>query len=247
MTGEMIMFQTSVRLCNQRAVLLEEYRHYAQNAAREFESYGEFRQSYFDEHAPKGRFAAASFIIPFLVTFFLLFEKLDKGEVNPVVFFVIVIPAAILLYNLVFKRMYLRKCEGVFSEYLDTVQAYEELRPQIIAARDDAKQRLEQLEARMEDDSVCVIPRSYWHLANHLDALIRNKRATDVVSAINKYEDIQHQNRMEGMAAQSMEIAEMTRLAAEQTAINTQIAAENAKKAAFYSEMHLWHDYLNDK
>ena len=99
----------------------------------------------------------------------------------------------------------------------------------------------------MEDDSICVIPRSYWHLANHLDALIRNKRATDVVSAINKYEDIQHQIRMEGMAAQSVELAEMTRLAAEQTAINTREAAENAKEAAFYSKMHLWYDYLKDQ
>ena len=241
------MFQTSVRLCNQRAVLLEEYKHYALNADRQFPSYDEFRQSYFDEHAPKGRLAAASFIIPFMLTFFLTFEKMDKGEFNPAIFFAIVIPVTILLYNFVFKRLYLKKHESVFDEYLETVQAYEELRPELIAARDDAKQRLEQLEYRMEDDSVCVIPRSYWHLANHLDALIRNKRATDVVSAINKYEDIQHQIRMEGMAAQSMAIAEMTHQAAEQAAINTALAAENTKKAAFYSEMHFWHDYLNDK
>lgn len=242
----LVEMKASVDLCNTRAVILEEYRQYQELANLEFMPMEEYQKDFFNQNAPKTFYAITSFIIS-LIFATLLIAILDLPSVlQGPGSFLILIAGTVLLYNLVFKKIYYSLHKTDFQQYDQTRLEYNELLPDILALCDATKEKLERLEAKMENDDYCIIPKKYWHKANELFPLIKNKRATDIVSAINKYEDIQHQNRMEGMAAQSMAYNEMTMYAAEQARINSEIAAKKAGEAAFASKLNLAYTFFKD-
>lgn len=243
-------FQASVELCNQRSVIQEEYRKYYNLADLKLESLDDYKTRYFNEHAPKRFFLILSFLAAFFMTWpwmFNFFGSLDWFPLfsNGLAILILMILVA-LIYNLVFKRIYWAFNKDVIAKFQQTMDEYFEMLPQIIQLRDDANERLKKLEQIMSDEANCIIPMKYWHVANELFSLVKNKRATDIVSAINKYEDIQHQMRLEGMAAQSLAYNEMAMYAAEQARVNSEIAAQKAGEAAFASKANLFYTILRD-
>lgn len=242
--------EASVGLCNERAVVLEEYRKYEEMANQEFLSAEAYRDVFFDANAPKTFFGIASFILSlvcFMVPTWLFLLNINASDpVQAIVSLIALIIGIICFYKLGFKRIYCSLHKADLQKYEDAKQEHAETLPAINILCNTAKRRLMELEAKMENDEYCIIPKKYWHIANELYLLIKNKRATDIVSAINKYEDIQHQIRMEGMAAQSLAYSEMTMYAAEQARINSQIAAERAQKAALYSGLNLLYNIYTD-
>lgn len=243
-------FQASVELCNQRAVIQEEYLEYRKLADLSFESLDDYKGRYYHSNAPRRFFIVVSFLAAYFMTYpwlFNFFGSLNWFPLfsNGLAILILVILMA-LIYNLVFKRIYWALNKDVVEKFQQTVGEYFELLPQIIAMRDDAHKRLKQFEQYMLNNDNCIIPEKYWHKANELFSLIKNKRATDIVSAINKYEDIQHQVRMEGMAAQSMAYNEMAMYAAEQARANSELAAKKAGEAAFASKVNLFYTLLQD-
>lgn len=243
-------FQESVELCNQRSVIQEEYKKYYNLAELNLESLDDYKDRYFSDNAPKGFFMIVSFLAAFFMTYPWLFNFFGSLNWFPLfsngLAILILIILLALIYNLIFKRLYWWLNNDVVQKFQQTVGEYLEMLPQIIAMRDDADARLKQLEQIMSDESRCIIPKKYWHAANELFSLVKNKRATDIVSAINKYEDIQHQMRLEGMAAQSLAYNEMAMYAAEQARLNSEIAAQKAGEAAFASKVNLVYSVLRD-
>ncbi len=245
-TNTLAEMKASVDLCNTRAVILEEYRQYQELANLEFMTMEEYQKDFFDKNAPKTFYGITSFIISLICAVLLIaILNLPSGLQGPGSFLILIL-GTVLLYNLVFKRIYYSLHKADFQQYDQTRLEYDELLPEILALCNATKEKLTQLEAKMENDDYCIIPKKYWHKANELFLLIKNKRATDIVSAINKYEDIQHQIRMEGMAAQSMAYNEMTMYAAEQARINSEIAAKKAGEAAFVSKLNLAYTFFKD-
>lgn len=243
-------FQASVELCNQRAVLQEEYRKYYNLADLDLESLDDYKANHYNQHAPKRFFLVLSFLAAFFLTWpwlFNFFGSLDWFPLfsNGTAILILVILLA-LIYNLVFKRLYWAFNKDVIEKFQQTMGEYFNMLPEIKQLRDDANDRLKQLEQFMSNEANCIIPMKYWHVANELFSLVKNKRATDIVSAINKYEDIQHQMRLEGMAAQSMAYNEMAMYAAEQARVNSELAAQKAGEAAFASKVNLFYSILRD-
>lgn len=242
--------ESAVNLCNQRAVILEEYRQYQELANHEFLSPEGYRDAYFDVNAPKTFFGVASFAISLtcvmLPVMAFITAVTSTGALQAVGALLSLIVGTSVIYKLVFKRIYCSMHKSDLEQYEQARQEHTQMLPAIHTLCNQAKNRLAQLEEQMEDDDYCIIPKKYWHKANELFLLIKNKRATDIVSAINKYEDIQHQIRMEGMAAQSLAYSEMTMYAAEQARINSEIAAEKARKAAMYSGLNLLYTVYSD-
>lgn len=239
MNNEIQKIKEAVALCNTRDALLSTLDEYNEVIDAEYRTPDEFKEFYLQESGPKTFFIVLSAIVSVVVSFPLaLLLGMIVGEVNVFVSItqlVFIIVGAVLLYSLALKRLYFWIKRDFFEEYAGDYAQLQLDMPGFIKERDATAQELANHESLMMNEDVCIIPRNYWDNANFLYALILNKRATDLVSAINKFEDIMHQKRVESLAQQTLEQQELARQAAEIAAENSAIAAENARVAAIQS------------
>ncbi len=238
---EIERIEDAVLLCNRRDIIRQEAEDYQELAERVYYTLEEYKKITFLERAPRVLFVIISIALGFGLDFLLIsiaiisgsdfLNGLIVGFVGPIVGVV----SPFIIYNAVLKKMFYATQKEDYNNYVMALRAIDKERPEIISMMNNARERLNKLENYMRDEENCIIPESYWDNANLIYALIKNKRAYDLVSAINKFEDIMHQMRMERIAQESLEWQQIAAYNSEIAAENAAIAAENSRAAAINS------------
>lgn len=225
---EISKIKDAVDLCNQRDILVREVEEYRESVNLELPTVKEYKKACFAEDAPRHLMMIVCGLVGIFFGMLLVFNEVDFGIW---IFFL----GPFVLYKLVFKTIWMLMHKSDFNEYAQLLQEYEQEKPNLIQLLKESKEKLDNFEEHMDNEDVCIIPRKYWDNANIIYGLIKNKRATDLVSAINKFEDIMHQMRMESMTKEARDFQEIAAYNSAIAAENSAIAAENSRVAAVNS------------
>lgn len=238
-------FEDSVKLCNQRDILRQEADEYQELVDAVYLTPDEYKRVYFQDHAPKILLLILSIVLGFVLGSIVIASYGDSEFVVGTAVPLIVILSPFFFYNVVLKRLFYAIKRKEFIKYERLLDQAILAKPEIIKVMNETRQQQYDLETLMRDDSICIIPEMYWDNANMLYALIKNKRAHDIESAINEFEAILHRMRMENMAQESLEWQRISAYNSEIAAKNAQIAAENSRIAANNSEIAATYSILN--
>lgn len=227
---EIKRIEQAVTICNERDILKQQIEEYQEILNTKYATVDQYKAYTFDTEAPKGLFLILSIALGLGIGLLMSFIGLNNGVaagLSLVFMFVI--------YNVLFKSLFHKTRQVEYDEYKQLLVQAENEKPTIQNIISEASKQLNDLVDAMRNEEYCIIPEMYWDNANFIYALIKNKRAYDLVSAINKFEDISHQSRMEQMAAENLAMTQEVLYVTQMAEENSRVAAENAKKAAQYS------------
>jgi len=243
--NEIERISDAVILCNQRDIIRQEADKYQKLAQTEYASVEEYKYYSFENHAPKKLFLLLSIVLGFFCGLLIAFNNENSEFMVGVFSPIVIIISSIIIYNLVFKKIFYALKKSEYDNYAKLLCQAESEKPEIINLMTEARNKQAELEEFMRDEDNCIIPEMYWDNANMIFALIKNKRAHDLESAINEFEQILHRMRMENMANESLEWQRISAYNSQIAAENAQIAAENSKIAADNSRISAIYSICN--
>ena len=230
--NEIQKIQEAVVLCNQRDIARQEAEKYKKLCEQSYASVAEYKMYSFEDNAPRKLFLVLSIVLGFVIGFAVAFINEDSDFVASIISPIIIIVSSILIYHLVFKKLFFAIHKAEYEKYAQLLQQTESEKPELAKLMQEARQKQYNLEEYMRNEDNCIIPEMYWDNANMIFSLIKNRRAHNLESAINEFETILHRMRMEHMAQESLEWQQMTAYNAQVAAENSRIAAENSQIAA---------------
>ena len=230
--NEIQKIEEAVALCNKRDIARQEADKYKRLSEQSYASVAEYKMYSFEDNAPRKLFLVLSIALGFLLGFIVAISNGDSDFMSGVFAPIVIIVSSILIYHLVFKKIFFAMHKAEYENYAQLLKQTESERPELARLMREARQKQHDLEEYMRDEENCIIPEMYWDNANMIFSLIKNRRAHNLESALNEFETILHRMRMEHMAQENLVWQQMTAYNSQIAAENAQIAAENSKIAA---------------